>query len=305
MNARSRLAAGAAALTVFAALSAFGVNRGVASLLSVDPSALVEVEAPARGASLARSESPQRGLSVRSQMEYRTTILGRNIFDHTAIAVPVENEVVDGDGSVTKTSLPLVLVATMVAEPVEFSSALIKEEGNDAFPFGYGIGDKIKDAEVIEIHQKKVILKRSDGSLEALLAGGEELEEDVGSSSGDDEGASEFDGINQTGENSFEVDRSLLEKYMGDPSLLAGLGAARPHRSDGEVDGYRLYRIRRDSIGSALGLKNGDVVHSVNGRPLSNMSEAMQAFQELQSSGSFQFEVTRRGQKQTMDYSVR
>jgi type II secretory pathway component PulC len=43
----------------------------------------------------------------------------------------------------------------------------------------------------------------------------------------------------------------------------------------------------------------------VNGKPLTSMKEAMDAWQSLQNEGGFNFEITRRGQRQTMEYTVR
>jgi len=79
-----------------------------------------------------------------------------------------------------------------------------------------------------------------------------------------------------------------------------------PHKgSDGEVDGYRLSAIRRGSLFDKLGIKNGDVVHAVNGLPLTNMEGAMSAFQSLQSEDEFSFDVTRRNKKSTFEYEIR
>jgi general secretion pathway protein C len=71
------------------------------------------------------------------------------------------------------------------------------------------------------------------------------------------------------------------------------------------VDGYRLSGIRRSSLFRKLGIKNGDVVHSVNGSDLTTMSSALSAFESLQNERNFNFEVTSRKQKKTYEYEVR
>ena len=83
------------------------------------------------------------------------------------------------------------------------------------------------------------------------------------------------------------------------------MGRAIPHRGpDGQIDGYRLSGIRRNSLGEKLGIRNGDIVHAVNGQALTSMQGAMSAYTSLQNESSFSFEVTRRGQKMKLDYSV-
>ncbi|MCO4747868.1 MAG: hypothetical protein KC912_23935, partial [Proteobacteria bacterium] len=74
---------------------------------------------------------------------------------------------------------------------------------------------------------------------------------------------------------------------------------------DGQIDGYRLSGIRRNSLGEKLGIRNGDIIHAANGQALTSMQGAMSAYTTLQSESSFNFEVTRRGQKMTLQYQVR
>ena len=54
-----------------------------------------------------------------------------------------------------------------------------------------------------------------------------------------------------------------------------------------------------------LGIKNGDVVHTVNGATLTSMEAVMGAYGSLQNERGFNFEITRRNQKMTIEYEVR
>ena len=84
------------------------------------------------------------------------------------------------------------------------------------------------------------------------------------------------------------------------------MGRALLHRGpDGQFDGYRMSAIRRDTLPDKLGIKNGDIVHEVNGYPLNSSSGAMTAFQSLQSESSFQFDISRRNNRRTIKYDVR
>lgn len=70
-----------------------------------------------------------------------------------------------------------------------------------------------------------------------------------------------------------------------------------PHKgADGQVDGYRLSAIRRGLLADSCGFKNGDVVHMVNGQPITTMDAAMAAWQAVQEAGELRVDVTRRGQ---------
>jgi type II secretion system protein C len=300
----------AAVIALFAFASAFALNTGLklafalpdgASLIQVTPGdVVVDVADSSEGT------PPTRSRALTKQ-QYIDGVLARNIFDSAAIG----KAHAAGPGEEI-TDLSVILLATMVAEPAEFSSALIAEKGKDDTAAGYGIGSKLQDAEITAIEQKRVTLKRGDGRIEYLT-----MDEDAQAAAAPSDAApaattgdAPIDGITQIDETHYQVDSSLIGQYLGDLDALTHMARAIPHRgADGEIDGYRLSGIRRNSPLSQLGVRNGDVIHSVNGTSLASMQEAMSAFQSLQSStGSgnhFSFDVTRRGTRQSMEYDIK
>jgi type II secretion system protein C len=266
-----------------------------------DDATLEDVGVEPDGGVLAAADagSPEPASRALSRKAYLDGILGRNIFDHGAIGKESE-----GGGPIDP-NLNVRLLGTLVAEPAELSSALIVEEGREGMAMVYSIGDKLLDAKVIAIEPRRVKLERGDGSTHWLTmedkveGGGPEVAAAVPPPEGEE-------GITELGENRYAIERSLIDKYLGDMDALSRMARAIPHRgSDGEIDGYRLSGIRRSSPLSQLGIRNGDVIHAVNGSPLTSMPDAMNAYQSLQSQSSFNFDVTRRGQRQTMEYQVR
>src|SRR5262245_17993201 len=114
------------------------------------------------------------------------------------------------------------------------------------------------------------------------------------------------EGISSIGDNKFAVNKDLFDKYISDPESIAGLGRALLHRGpDGEYDGYRLSAIRRNTLADQLGIKNGDIIKSVNGQPLNSVQSAMTAYNTMRSESSFCFEISRRGSPQQLCYEVR
>jgi len=84
------------------------------------------------------------------------------------------------------------------------------------------------------------------------------------------------------------------------PEALLGMevGRALLHQGeDGGVDGYRISRIRGGSLADELGLRSGDVVHSVNGAPLRNIREAEEVARCMSYADSRTVELTRRGER--------
>ncbi|MFT6157506.1 MAG: type II secretion system protein C [bacterium] len=287
-------------LTLLVALTAFGVNSVIRRQLALpddaEPVNIVVADTP----DVPDGVQPDRAPVIKSKRQYIDGILVRNIFDASAIGRAAEVT----DAATMLADLNLSLIGTLVAVPSRYSAAYITQTGDDPETLSYGIEDTIEDATIVEIGVDSVTLRRSDDSVEMLTMG-----EDAPAatpaprpSSGD----SDEEGVEKVDDNNYVIDRELVDRYLTDLDAIGRLGRAIPHRgSDGEIDGYRLSGVRRRSIGDKIGIKNGDIVHSVNGASLDSMQGAMAAYQTLQSENRFTFEVTRRGQRQTMSYEVK
>jgi type II secretory pathway component PulC len=95
---------------------------------------------------------------------------------------------------------------------------------------------------------------------------------------------------------------ATLQALLDDPEELSKLGRVVPHTGpDGDFDGLRISAIRRGSAPDQLGLRNGDVLHTLDGHPLRSMQEAMAAYNAVKSGGpTWTVELTRRGERQTL-----
>jgi type II secretory pathway component PulC len=84
------------------------------------------------------------------------------------------------------------------------------------------------------------------------------------------------------------------------PDEFGALGRLILHRgASGEMDGFRLSAIRRGTALDALGIKNGDILHELNGAPLyPSLEEILQSLQRIRAEKPEQVTVklTRRGE---------
>lgn len=307
-----RIIAAFAATGLAAWALAFAVDMGIARLLAMpDGSSLAQPGDPGPAPDAATGDdadapvvSRVRRPSSSSRSDYVKAIVERSIFDSAAVGASSSGTVAEGPES--KSDLDARLLATVVAEPLEYSSALIARSGG-AEARGYGVGDSLFDeGTVVGIEPRRVVIERNDGSREYISmdldAKAEKLP--TGRSLAGD--ADKDEGVEKVSDTKFVVDAKLVEEAMKDPEKLASQIRVTPHKgADGSVEGYRLSGVRRNSLFSKLGIKNGDVVHAVNGKPLNSVSSAMNAYETLQKDKNFSFEITRRNQKQTFEYEVR
>ena len=310
-NPRRTLAVAAVGAAVLGWLLSLGANRIAARYLALpDDAELARItpgEPPApREPGEPSSEEPRRSLfdtRPPSRSDYVDPIVARSIFDSSKVGV-VSAPMTDTGVSGRRSDLKVLLLATVVTEPPEYSSALFLEEKSKDKASGYGVGDDlIGEATIVRIEQRKVIIRRNDGTVEYI-----DMEQDDGlartsRTSDDTEGDGDVDKLE---DNKFVVERSVVDAALENPEALASQVRVVPHRgTDGEVDGYRLSGIRRSSLFDKLGIKNGDIVHTVNGRELNSTSSALDAYQSLQNERNFSFEITRRNKRQSMEYEIR
>lgn len=253
-----------------------------------------------------RQRKSAKSTSNLSEDSYVRSIINRSIFDSSKVneKLTAKPDINPEDGVLS--DLEATLLGTVVAVPPEYSVALIKDnKSNSSSP--YALGDNLlNEAQIIGIEQKRVLLKRSNGTIEYIELG--EKEDAGGSRSKSKAGGDgeEDGGVTKEGPNKYIVDQAVLDQLLENPEQLASQVRVIPHKDEGgQIDGYRLSGIRRNSIFYKLGVKNGDIIHNVNGMPLNSMSSAMDAYNSLGSSKNFSFEITRRRQKQNFDYEVR
>lgn len=260
----------------------------------------------------ARPTEPSQPATPRiDRQTYIDTIVHRNIFDHTNVGkAPTEagddREICLGDDCDEeigeKTDLPLTLLGTLVTSPSDYSSAMLRND-NSKEVAGYHIGSQVLDATITSIQPRMVLVQRSDGAREYIL-----MDEDdrAPSRSASPSKAGESEQIVKQDDDTYIIDRQLYDASLQDLDALSRMARAIPHKDpSGNIDGFRLSGVRRNQLLYNLGIRSGDVVHGVNGKPLTSIAEAMNAMQTLQRESNFTFEVTRRGQKKTMNYQVR
>jgi general secretion pathway protein C len=237
-----------------------------------------------------------------SKSSYTTSITRRNIFDSSQAQKPPETQKNAGE-DMTISDIDAQLMGTIVMKPAESSLAMIQVRSNNAIT-PYGVGDQLLDAK-IEVIEPEFVWIRRNNQLEVLQLHGEKKVAGSANKAKDKSKSDDDSGVSKSGKDKYTVDQAVFDELLQNPEKLYTQIRATEHKKDGEVDGYRVSGIRRKSIFYKLGIKNGDVIHNVNGMTLTNLNEAMKAFESLQSSRDFNFDITRRRKKRTMEYEVR
>lgn len=241
-------------------------------------------------------------------------LASRNMFCSECTPPPAATPVNSDPSSIQTTSLPLVLLATMVSAKASDSYATIVNTENQK-QGAYAIGDVIPGAsgKIKEIHFKYVDFENSGHTERLVLAGATApvtqpvaaTETPPSDGGGDDLQAAIDNGVKKVDDNNYEIDKSLVEKALANPMALAKGARVVPAVKNGKPDGFKLYAIRPSSVYAKLGLTNGDTLQSINGFELTSADKALEVYTKLREATQLQVEITRRGKPMTLNYSIR
>lgn len=171
------------------------------------------------------------------------------------------------------------------------------------------IGEKLGDAEVVEIGWRMMVLRR-DGEDELLVvppdlsvgdsAAGRTPVSTRTTASGDSDSQ-----IRKLGDDRYLVAQAEVEHSLANLSELFTQMRAVPNMRDGQTDGFRVFAIRQNSLFQKIGLQNNDVVQRINGVELNDPARAMSLFTELQGETRLNVDIVRGGEARTLSYEIR
>jgi general secretion pathway protein C len=110
--------------------------------------------------------------------------------------------------------------------------------------------------------------------------------------------------IRKVSANEYQVDRSAVDVIVRDATKLMRGVAVRPMTEGGRVTGLRVARVTPTSLLGSLGLRNGDVLKSINGFPIVSPDKALAAYARLRTANQIRIELLRGGKPTTVEISI-
>lgn len=203
----------------------------------------------------------------------------------------VEKQEATGPSTPPQTPLMLTLIGTFIAGGQE-PYAIIedkKKQTQDMFLLEQSV---FGQATLKKIMQDRVEVERA-GKIEVLKL------DDFGGGDGGPGG-----GISSNGDD-FVVDEAELDKGLENLPMLLTQARAVPYFKDGRSIGLRLFAIKTGSLYEKIGLKNGDILKSINGNSLGDISQALKLFEQLKQERSISLTLERDKQDREFRYTIR
>lgn len=110
-----------------------------------------------------------------------------------------------------------------------------------------------------------------------------------------------LDTIKQIDDHHFTAPRTTIEQLAASPTLFAQGVRMFPTMKLGRSDGLRLFVVRPSSALWAFGLRNGDVVQSINGAPLLDVGQLRDVYEQVKVSPVLRIAVRRRNALETIE----
>lgn len=187
---------------------------------------------------------------------------------------------------------PMNLIGTYVTKG-EAPYAII-EEDKKKLQDVFGVGDMVfNEAKVLSITADRVELERA-GQREVLT-----LDDTQG------KGVDFKGGIVAMDNDRFMVEEAEVDRALENLPMLLTQARAVPYFRDGQAAGLRLFAVKTGSLYEKLGLKNGDILKSINDNSLSDLSQAMQLFERLKTERSIKITLERNSEDKEFNYEIK
>ncbi len=183
----------------------------------------------------------------------------------------------------------------------------------------YREGGTVESSRVLAVYPSSVVMTSSSGACQLLMFEDEEADKRVvrptpaarpnppkpsdprsaGLSTEELE-----DGIEKISDTKFTIQRSIVDKVLANQGSLMKTARVIPHEEDGRVVGVRLYGIRRTSLLGRLGIRNGDMLRTINGFDMTSPDSALEAYTRLRSADSLTLALKRQNNDMTIEYNI-
>lgn len=110
--------------------------------------------------------------------------------------------------------------------------------------------------------------------------------------------------IQQVSESQYNIDRSEVDAALDNMNQLFTQIRAVPHFEGGKSTGFRLFAIRQNSLFDNIGLRNGDIIQSINGTEINDPSKALGLMQDFRNARQLSVTILRNREPLTLQYNI-
>jgi type II secretion system protein C len=195
--------------------------------------------------------------------------------------------------------LGIALLGTVAGSP-EISRAIIKDLETNELSL-YKIGDTVATAHIESI-EKDVVVLLHQGQRKILKLGTRESKrQDIDSA----QGALSRNAAQGVETNPPAKSQSTVGDKLRDIEIMLTKAVIEPYTIDDQVEGLRITGLENIRGAEEIGLKNGDIIRTVNGHRLTSKQKAYQIFKKARSQEALNIELLRDNETKTLSFSLK
>ena len=214
------------------------------------------------------------------------------------------NKSLQGDNGVSpalsaEEELGIALLGTVAGSP-EISRAIIKDIKTNELSL-YKTGDTVATAHIESI-EKDVVVLLHQGQRKILNLGTRESKrQDIDSA----QGALSRNAAQGVETNPPAKSQSTVGDKLSDIEIMLTKAVIEPYAIDDQVEGLRITGLENIRGAEEIGLKNGDIIRTVNGHRLTSKQKAYQIFKKARSQEAMNIELLRDNETKTLSFSLK
>jgi type II secretion system protein C len=198
----------------------------------------------------------------------------------------------------------LVLGVIATQDPAVLKGVALFKNQQTLKTFAIKEGDTFdENSQLIRVAHKTVTVKLR-GSLYTLRVGDDTLSALNNKSSARPQGVASTQGI-EVNEGSVKVTAAYKQHIITDKlETVLMQAASEPFYESGKLCGFTLLEIEKDSIYETVGLKNGDIITSINDHELNDLGSTLRLLTSLKNEDEASFKFRRDGLEQSIRIMV-
>jgi type II secretion system protein C len=260
---------------------------------------------PAVGSEKA-TEGKKAGLRQNQEEDYQA-IIEKNIFGLTdsSLTINKPSNGCDDDGLIrsAEQELGLILLGTVCGSEA-VSRAIIKDTKSNKIGL-YRTNETVANAAIESIEEDSVILANNGQRMILRLYTAQH-----GSNSAEPRHGSPNENVQKKIE-SIKSNVSVQSASSDEVTKIDAMqelfkkAVIEPYSVAGQVEGLKITGLKNIPLAGELGLKDGDIVCSVNGQHLISQQKAFQVFQKARMQSAINIELLREGQTKNLSFNLR
>ncbi|MCU0822944.1 MAG: hypothetical protein MUC95_10820 [Spirochaetes bacterium] len=228
--------------------------------------------------------------------DYKKVILDESPFFE--IASPADMAAKNGQQVVAGMLTDFTLLGTLSGS-ASIAKALIQKKSEKS-PEIFKLWSEVYGYKLVRIDSFKVYLKTGD-RIETLEMYADEQKLQAGKPAQAAKAVNAGDVV----KNTQTISRAEIQQkvFNNMDNALKGIRAG-PYRVNGNIEGYKLFRVQPDNILYQLGARSGDIVKRVNGHPVDSTEKLLKMWQNIQGEGKITIDIERGGKLNTFDFNI-